>query len=662
MHSMKRGMQILLVSGLGLAAYANTLRNGFVWDDRDAIVTNHFIRQAANLPQLVSREYFPLSQEMSYRPLVTLTYFLDYAVWRLNPAGYHLQNIIWHVLTVVLLLLLLRAVLRDDGAALVAACLFAVHPVCTEAVNVVSFREDLMAGSFMALSFLAYAGSARGRGWPAVVSYLVALVSFLAGLLSKEMAATLPALLILFDVWVLRKRTVGSLLQRAFTHHLGFVCVLGFYLFLRFLVLYNPRETGIGHVGGSLWISLLTTSRIVATYIKLLFIPLGLSAKYHFAPSQSILDTDVVLSLLLIAGCLAYAWRVRRRAPAESFAAAAFFLLLAPVLNIVPIVNIAAERYLYVPCAAFCLWLALFARRRGMPAWGFALLVFCYGAVTAARNTDWKDSYTIWSKTARRFPDDPDVHHELGDAYQQQGRLQEAVEHYLKALSARPHHVPVRVNLGVCYDALGDLDAALEQYTVALQADPTVSKVHNNVGNVLFKKGRFEEALQAYREAIRLNPHYPEPHNNMTAALLELNRLEAALAATQTVLDMVPDDPQAQVNLAVIRLRQGREDESRRLLDTLLAQGRMTVRIRFVLGGYYAEQGRLAEAAEQYRAVLSEHPQEAAAHFELGTVLEHAGDRQGAARHYETFLRLWEGPQRFADQAREALNRMRAAP
>ncbi len=649
----RRFLPLLLIAVLVGLAYGNTLWNGFVWDDFDVIVWNPFIRRAANLPLLVRSDYFLRSNELSYRPLVTLTYFLDYALWGYRPFGYHLQNLLWHTLAAAGVWLTALRLVGDRRTAFWAAALFAVHPIAGEAVNPPCFREDLMAGAFMLLGLLAHlrfrASSARASGlWLAP-----ALLAYFAGMLSKEVAFVLPLWLLLAD---LREREPVS--RTRFRAYFGYGMVAAVYLWLRFVAFAGPQDQVIGHIGGNLWISLLTTSRIVATYIRLLVLPLGLSAHYAFLPSRSLLDTDVLLSLLLIAFCLGWAWRRRHDHPVESGLVLAFFVALAPVANIVPIVNPAAERYLYVPAIPFCLFAASWSVRRRVPRPVLVAALVLLGGLAALRNRDWQSNETLWIKTARQHPDAPSVRLHIGMLYQQAGRFPEAIMEYRRILALSPGHSAAHVNLGVCHEMLGELDIALDHYRQALKGEEYFTRVYNNIGSVLDKQGRHEDAVEAYREAIRRHPVFLEPRSNLASTLLDAGRDAEALIEAQGALRVDPDCPMAALYLGRALLRLGREAEAMPVFGGLLERHIMVEHVYDARGAYYAEQGRLDEALREYETLLAIQPGNPGAHLRMARLCEQAGDPVRARQHYERFLELVPPHAQERESVREALRQL----
>ena len=337
-------------------------------------------------PKIFSRNYFHLANELSYRPVVTLSYFLDYAIWRLNPSGYHLTNVILHTITGVLLYAVLSRLIRKRPVALLSAILFSMHPCVTEAVNAISYREDILATLFIFLSCLCLILSGKK------VYYALSLLSYLLSLFSKETAIVMPLFILLYWAFFMRKHhpsfrpvregTVNfpsasqlngsesfspakSRWVRDFiNYYLGYILISLFYVCIRFIFLKNPLEVSVGYIKGSITINFMTMVKILASYVKLMFLPFHLSADYTIAPVLSIFDASFITSLILLAAAGIIIFKtiqritslpVSNRNRIYSLYMICIFIALLPVLNIVPIGHIMADRYLYLPVAGFCI-------------------------------------------------------------------------------------------------------------------------------------------------------------------------------------------------------------------------------------------------------------------------------------------------------------------
>src|SRR3990172_12083849 len=192
----------IILAVISLIVFCNTLGNSFVYDDSVTIVNNNLIKNWKNFHTLFSFNYFILSGEMSYRPVVTLTYFIDHSLWGLNPTGFHLTNLILQTINTILFYIFLKQVTKVNTLAFFSTLLFTTHPILTETVNSISYREDLITALFFLIAFILFL-KINERMLPRykfLPFYAGSLLSYLLSLFSKEMAITLPILLVLFDI------------------------------------------------------------------------------------------------------------------------------------------------------------------------------------------------------------------------------------------------------------------------------------------------------------------------------------------------------------------------------------------------------------------------------------------------------------------------------
>ena len=242
-------LPVVLPIALGIVVYINALSNGFVFDDMDTIVHNEHIKDLSkNFPAFFNLDYFKIAQtEVSYRPIATLSYFLIYALFNLNPLAFHLTSLLLHSFNVIWVYVLVDYIQSNKKSSLIAALVFACHPVLTETVNCISYNEDLLATFFYLLALVLYIKATAKENSSDLSIYFFSLAFFLVALLSKEMAITLPAIIFLYDFTLRQtaktngfiKQTIATIDRQKF-YYLGFALVAIFYLALRFKILVNP--------------------------------------------------------------------------------------------------------------------------------------------------------------------------------------------------------------------------------------------------------------------------------------------------------------------------------------------------------------------------------------------------------------------------------------
>lgn len=592
---MVRILQILLISALAVIAFLNSLDNGFVYDDVFTITNNYFIRDWGNFSALFSNDYFNSSGEVTYRPVVTLSYFIDYSIWNLNPLGFHLTNILLHGICAILVYILLSIIVRNSTVPFLTAILFASHPIVTEAVNGISYREDLLAAVFFLASLLLFIQLTFRNPQSKISNYRypLSLFSYLLALCSKEMAITLPFLIFLFD-WVFSG--TDKIKKHAIKFYLGFILVSGFYLFLRFIWFHNPAEKQLTYPGNSFLVNLLTMPKILGSYITLLFFPISFNADYIVPHTKNPIAATFICSIALLGAIGVITYRLYSESRRLFFFTLWFFITLLPTMNIIPIANIMAERYLYLPSVGFCMvlscillgiWkqvLTLISREDGsltfstshlpdlsnsnslrMPSVLITCLivipVILYSLTAIKRNKSWRDPLTFWSKTIEASPDSSRAHNNLGMIYLHEDKTDLAILEFQAAIAVEPdpeyHH-----NLGMAYQKKGMREEALVEYRHVLAINPDSALTHNNMGNILIDKGYLDEGISKFKEAIQLKPNYYDAHFNLGLAYFKKGLLDASMDEFKLAIRYEPDHAEAHSCLGTVYANKGLFDKA----------------------------------------------------------------------------------------------------
>lgn len=444
----------------------------------------------------------------SWRPLVQLSYLVTRQAFGTAPWVYHLTSVALHAFNAWLLLRLLRR-RYAQRAAFGAALLFAVLPVHNEAVAYVSGRSELLLLAWLLLAWLDLEpgdADARARNLPRGLAF------FSLALLSKEQAVMFPAVLALWD------RALGRASLRDPERRSAYAwlaLLTGAYLLLRTAVLGRPFELGFDYFGGQAYlVRLLSMSRFALVhYLFPMATGLGLRTDYsqpligHATPG----DWAAWLCLAVWAGLLAQAagrLALGARGARASFWIWAAFLFLLPVSNLLlPFNVIGAQRYLYVPSAAFCVLSAQALSALGRP--GTVLLpalALYYGGATLRRNRIWRDEKTFYSAAARENPFSAGAKSGLGVALAREGRLEEAVRTFEDAIQANPAHPMAYYNLGKIHYERGDLARAQERFQRAAERDPGDPDLQVFLGLVAERSGHPARAEGRYRRALELRP------------------------------------------------------------------------------------------------------------------------------------------------------------
>lgn len=532
----------ILISLISFLAYLNTLHHQFVFDDFRIIVNNPFIKDWKYFPALFHSDYFRISGELSYRPLVTLSYFIDYSLWGLNASGFHLTNLLIHAGNAFLVFFLVLRIIHSLKLAAITGLSFSTHPILTETINSVGFREDLFCATFFFLSLFFYVKLHASEYKKTF--YALSLLTYAFALLSKEMAISLPLLIFAADLLFLQSNL--PLKTRILRYYPGFILIGIGYILLRLVFLKSTIEH-VAYPGNSMIINVLTMAKVIASYIKLCFFPAILNPDYHVLFETTAIKPTFLLSAGLLICSIVITLRLYKKEKGMTFSLLWGVITLIPVMNIIAIGNIMAERYLYLPSLGFCLLLGMLIlkvhtyaqTRRSVTLICLIVVLVPYLIHTIRHNRIWFDVSTLWSYAVHYTPCSFNAHNNMGKEYFQQGLIDKAIEEYTIALSKASevqYRYPIaHYNLGLAYDKKGMYDASIQEYKNALKIDPKNGDTHNNLAITLFKNRQADSAIEEFNKAIALDPNNATYHYNLAKIYYETNmpdkaRIEQELA------------------------------------------------------------------------------------------------------------------------------------
>ena len=504
------------------AVYANSLRNGFHFDDAHVVETNLFIRDLANAPRFFTdaSTFTSLPQNAVYRPLVTLSLAIDYAVGRgLDPVAFHAQQLILFAALGVCLFFFYRAALDTTSdktqrwAALFAATLFCVHTGNTQAGNYISARSELLSALGVVGSFLMYAYVPRTR------RFHMYLVPVAIGLFAKNHAVVFAPLLLVYKILLEEQLAAGRLLEpvsRAAVKRVVLSSIPAFVV-LGALVIFveSMGARGQHYGGGSRLPYLLTSAWVWVRYVGLYFVPAGLTADTDLRLFMGF-DARTLAGVALLAGTLAAAWfasRSREWRPV-AFGIIWFWLALAPTSSVVPLAEVTNDHrpflaFIGLNLAVVATLAALvrrFAQRATNPGRvhtattvAASLVLLAHAGGTIARNRVWRDDETLWRDVSVKSPKNGRGLMNYGLALMRRNRLAEARALFMRARELNPAYTFLEANLGIVNNALGDPKTAEEHFKRAVMLDPTQPVVHRHYAPWLLSQGRGAEALSHFQ-------------------------------------------------------------------------------------------------------------------------------------------------------------------
>ena len=411
--------------------YINTLWNGFVFDDHIHALENSNLRSLANLPRLL----------LSYRPLRDISYALDFAIWGESAAGFHFTNLAIHAANTILVFLLVKRLIRAASTSILtptlAALIFALHPLQTDAVAYVSGRRDVLFTLFYLAAFHFYLTYRSSRSWKYLVLFLAA---WALSLLSKEMAASFPLVIFTWSFCELWGESSGKQLRKFYESakgailtdrwlYLGLAVGGAAYTFYQTYTMGGSERAGyrgFRYWGGSIYHNVLTVIHVNGWYLKQLVWPTPIT-QYSgaFPVAGSIFDHMVIVSLAAVVILIGIGVFLLNKSPLLAFAIFSYFVMLLPVDQIIPHHELLADHYLYLPIFSFGLFVALIIERLAgvrtwmrAPAWAAAAaIVVIFGIMTVRQNGVWRDDYSLWQANYEAVPNSPRAAYSLGVEY-----------------------------------------------------------------------------------------------------------------------------------------------------------------------------------------------------------------------------------------------------
>ena len=639
-----RWLGFSLLLGATVLAHLPAIGAGFIWNDEDYVTA-----QSLQTFRGLWRIWFEVGATQQYYPALHSAFWLEHLLWGGWAPGYHLANILIHGVSACVLVLILRR-LSIPGAWL-AGLLFALHPVCVESIAWISEQKNTLSTLFYllsALAFLRFDEARRGAGGEGEKDrilggrpglYFLALGLFMVALLSKSMAATLPAALLVLLWW-----RPGTLSWRRDVLPLAPWLILGAAVGL-FTGWMERRY--IGAQGPDFAFSpierVLIAGRATWFYLGKLVWP----AHLVFIYPRWHLDARAWWQYLFPAGAVGFTallWSLRRRWRG-SLAAWLFFVgSLFPILGFLNvyafIFSFVADHWQYlaslgVITAAAGSWgrwhASLKPAARTVSLFSASAVILTLGILSWRQCTSYHDVETFYRAILSRNPACWMAHNNLGFALQASGRTEEAKSHYEKALRLRRDYPEAHSNLGTALYEAGHVDEAIAHYREAIRLFANYAEARDNLGVALSAAGRLPEAIAEFKRAIALRPDSAEAHGNFGLCLFKVNRVPEAVEQYETALTLKPGMAEIVFNLGIAKARLGDTTGAIAAYQTAIGQAPDRPEVHNNLGNAFADTGRIADAMAEYKEAIRINPSYADAHNNLGQALNRMGRGAEAA-------------------------------
>lgn len=670
----------LIVTLLGAIIYWPSFHAPFVFDDIRNIVNNYPLHLDSLAPLALIRLRYGISGN---RPLAMLSFAINYYIGGLNPFGYHLFNLIIHILSTLILYRLTYTTLNlpkikdkyhqlAHPIAVTSSILFLVHPVNTQAVTYIVQRMTSLACMFFLLTLLTYIRGRQSSGKQRCIWWFVAAVSALCSFVSKENSATLPFFVILYELYFfkstpLKRRLVWLLLLLPLTLT---------YSYTRFdLSPVLTKAANQRHITYTQHV--FTQLRVIVLYINLMIFPhpSRLNLDYNFAYSLGLFQPfSTFLSLLVLLSSIVLSLKSFRKRPFVSLGITWFIGNLAIESGLV-LADPVFEHRLYLPGIGI-LWLIgmglvvfwekyLSLKGQGYKAWGISLFVFCVilSIWTFQRNLVWADMVSLWQDTVNKSPAKARPRNNLANALGSRGEYEKALNECKKALELDPDYAQTYHNLGMIYTRLGDDKQAIKYYREAVKHDNNLIQSHNNLANAYMRQGEYKKAISVFKLLLRKDPFFatfdaPETagkttrvfkdcgeflaaaYNNLGTAYQKLGQFDEASKHFRRALQINPSFGEAQLNLGVTLAQQGSYKEALSKYETALKLLPNSPELRYNLGHVYYLLGNKTQARNFYKQALDFKPDLSQAYFGLAKIASEGGNYQEAIKNYQEGILL----------------------
>jgi len=550
----------LIIVIAALLAYSNSFNCEFQFDDAVNIKNQQIIKDLNNFTDS------KLWAHINFRPLSMLSFAINYNIGQLDVTGFHIFNLIIHIISGFLVFLLTKKILSlylssKESAltitwlSLFVALIFTLHPIQTQSVTYIVQRMTSLSSLFYLLAIYLYTigrvkHSQKGFSFSVFIIYCFVLVSALLSLLAKQIAVTIPLALLLIEVCFIRNNK-GKMYKRFIL--LSFSALLIIFLIVTVFG-QLPRETNkISRLN-----YLITQFRVITKYVQLLILPINQNLDHDVRASITFLHIREIASFLVIILLFFLGIILYKKEKLITFGIGWFFITLVLESTIFPISGLMYEHRLYLAVIGFgiCLVIIIYRlllNRKKLMMLLLILLAIVYGAATFQRNKVWKNSFTLWSDVLKKSPRKPRSHYNMGNILTDAGQPKKAIKYYLTAIQLKPDYVDALVNVGNNYYNLGNMDKAIYYFEKAVEYNPGFIKALNNLGVILSDRGEFDRAKEYYEKVLQLKPNDAEVVNNLGVVWARKMEYSKALECFQKALSLQPNYDEAKKNIEIIK-------------------------------------------------------------------------------------------------------------
>ena len=560
----------LIIVLLGLSLYANTFHSDFVFDDSLTIINNSSIKNLRNLGAIW--------EDFNTRFLPGLSFALNYQFGKLNVLGYHLVNILLHVINAWLVfrfafltfqLISVQLGLRSlpvFSLAFFSSLIFLAHPIQTESVTYVTQRISLMSGFFYLLALNLHI---QGYLSKKPLYHLGVFFCLCLGMFTKENTFTLPLTLLVYELVFLNKESPRKLFKKFSPYF--------FALVLFSLIFSIDKPNSAFHLKEDLHAAKIdlnnvaTEINVLRTFLRLLLFPVQQNIDYDYPRVEGNLDFLTIFSFLLMAGLLCFSIINFKKSRMISFCIGWFFITISVEASASAVIgrDMIFEHYLYLPVVGLAMFIpySIFLVIKNQQRTNFILilLTLIFSFLTYERNKIWKDGITLWEDTIKKSPNKPRAYNNLGWRYYEKGNYDRSIEYYKRALqldvnyqyskqgvyqrSGLFYRSQIFINLGLAFGKKGLREIEINFYLKAIALDPKNGRAYSNLSLAYTNLGDYDRAISLGEEALKLNNKNEDYCINLGVAYGRKGDLNKAIQLFKEVLRLNPQNEIAQKNL-----------------------------------------------------------------------------------------------------------------
>jgi tetratricopeptide (TPR) repeat protein len=589
-----------------------------------------------------------------WHPLTGLSHMLDCQLFDLNADAHHIVNLLFHIVNALLLLTVLRKMTGALWQSAFVAAAFAIHPMHVESVAWISERKDVLSTFFWILTMAAYLRYVKN---PTTGRYVLTLVFFVMGLMSKPMLVTLPFTLLLLDYWPLNRLQFEGKRQ-AHSQYVQRIWLLVrekipfFILTIASSIITLFVFKVSGQIKSMDAVPALTRLKNVvisyAVYVEKLFWPENLAVYYPY----DLAKLSTVNVLLAAAALLAVTILVVRNADRHKYLLVGWLWYVGTLIPVIGLVQVGdqamADRYSYVPFIGLFIivaWgisdlLAGWKYRKILLGFSSIIVISALSVCTWLQTSCWRDSQTLFEHALKVTTRNYVAYNCLGSAYITQDKFDKAVELLHRCLQIKPNYAWAYHNLGVAYTKLKRYEQAVQACKQAIRIEPKNSWTYYTLGVAYDKLGRYREAMEAYKNAVTVEPYYADAYYNLGLACAELGRYQDAVQAYEQAIRIRPDDADAYCNLASAYGQLGQFQKEIDVCEQALKINPDLAEAYYNLGTALGQLGRYAEAIQACKQAIKIKPDYTEAHYNLGAAFLLAGDKNAALEQYKILKSL----------------------